>query len=69
MRRSNRLGFTLVELLVVIAIIGILVGLLLPQCNPRVKPRDVLNVQTMLSRLHWRHDFRRCQEAVPWLPI
>ncbi len=30
MRRSNRLGFTLVELLVVIAIIGILVGLLLP---------------------------------------
>lgn len=30
MRRSHRLGFTLVELLVVIAIIGILVGLLLP---------------------------------------
>ncbi len=30
MRRSKRLGFTLVELLVVIAIIGILVGLLLP---------------------------------------
>jgi prepilin-type N-terminal cleavage/methylation domain-containing protein len=30
MRRTQRLGFTLVELLVVIAIIGILVGLLLP---------------------------------------
>lgn len=30
MRRTRRLGFTLVELLVVIAIIGILVGLLLP---------------------------------------
>jgi prepilin-type N-terminal cleavage/methylation domain-containing protein/prepilin-type processing-associated H-X9-DG protein len=30
MRRSQRIGFTLVELLVVIAIIGILVGLLLP---------------------------------------
>jgi prepilin-type N-terminal cleavage/methylation domain-containing protein len=30
MRKSQRLGFTLVELLVVIAIIGILVGLLLP---------------------------------------
>lgn len=30
MRRSSRLGFTLVELLVVIAIIGVLVGLLLP---------------------------------------
>ncbi len=30
MRRSHRLGFTLVELLVVIAIIGILVGLLVP---------------------------------------
>lgn len=30
MRRSFRIGFTLVELLVVIAIIGVLVGLLLP---------------------------------------
>ncbi len=30
MRRSSRIGFTLVELLVVIAIIGVLVGLLLP---------------------------------------
>jgi prepilin-type N-terminal cleavage/methylation domain-containing protein len=30
MKRSRRVGFTLVELLVVIAIIGILVGLLLP---------------------------------------
>ncbi len=30
MRRSTRVGFTLVELLVVIAIIGVLVGLLLP---------------------------------------
>jgi prepilin-type N-terminal cleavage/methylation domain-containing protein/prepilin-type processing-associated H-X9-DG protein len=30
MRRSSRLGFTLVELLVVIAIIAILIGLLLP---------------------------------------
>jgi len=30
MRRTSRVGFTLVELLVVIAIIGILIALLLP---------------------------------------